>query len=60
MNAKFSGFVTYFDAIICLLLHNFHDCTFNDILKLKVYVSLLLNLEGLILESVYDPKTFEL
>ena len=60
MNAKFSGFVTYVDGIICLLLHNLHDCTFNDILKLKVYVSLLLNLQGLILEPVYDTKTFEL
>ena len=60
MNVKFLGFVTYVDAIIYLLLHNLDDCTFNEILKLKVYVSLLLNLQGLILEPVSDPETFEL
>ena len=26
---KFSGFVIYIDAVVCLLLHSFHDCTFS-------------------------------
>ena len=60
MNVKFLGFVTYVDAIIYLLLHNLDDCTFNEILKLKVYVSLLLNLQELIPEPVYNSKSFEL
>ena len=29
MNAKTSVFVIYIEAIIYLLLHNLHDCTFN-------------------------------
>ena len=60
MNVKFLGFVTYVDAIIYLLLHNLDDCTFNEILKLKVYVSLLLNLQELIPEPVNNSKSFEL
>ena len=60
MNVKFLRFVTYVDAIIYLLLHNLDDCTFNEILKLKVYVSLLLNLQELIPEPVYNSKSFEL
>ena len=30
MNAKISVFVISVEAIIYLLLHNLHDCTFND------------------------------
>ena len=29
MNAKISGFVICFEAIICLLLHILHECTFK-------------------------------
>ena len=29
MNAKISVFVICVEAIICLLLHNLHDCTFK-------------------------------
>ena len=29
MNAKIPVFVICVQAIICLLLYNFHDCTFN-------------------------------
>ena len=32
MNAKISGFVICFEAIIYLLLYNLHDCTFNPFL----------------------------
>ena len=30
MNAKISVFVICVEAIIYLLLHNLHDCTFNN------------------------------
>ena len=29
MNAKVSVFVICVEAIVCLLLYNLHDCTFN-------------------------------
>ena len=31
MNAKMSVFVIYVEAIIYLLLYNFHDCTFEQV-----------------------------
>ena len=31
MNAKISMFAVSVEAIIYLLLHNLHDCTFNDL-----------------------------
>ena len=34
MNAKISVFVICVEAIICFVLHNFYDCTFNKIIKL--------------------------
>ena len=30
MNTKILVFVIYVGAIICLLLYNLHDCTFNE------------------------------
>ena len=30
MNAEISVFVIFVEAIIYLLLHNLHDCTFKD------------------------------
>ena len=55
MNAKFSGFVIYVEAIIYLSLLNLHDYTFTEILKFFAF-----NLQGLILEPAYDPNTFKL
>ena len=35
MNAKISVFVIRVEAIIYLLLHNLHDCTFKDMNRNK-------------------------
>ena len=42
MNAKISVFVICVEAIIYLLLHNLHDCTFN--MSNNMYEDLLVNL----------------
>ena len=33
MNAKISVFVICVEAVICLLLHKLHDCTFKTLKK---------------------------
>ena len=51
MAAKISVFLICIDAIICLLLHNLHDCTFNVLgfklenfdYNLKVFISSLID-----------------
>ena len=38
MNAKISVFVICVEAIIYLLLCNLHDCTFNNVARLKAKI----------------------
>ena len=38
MNAKISAFVIYVEAIIYLLLYNFHDCSFKNLYLMEWFV----------------------